>query len=67
MRNTNADEVEVGKPGSLEEELLRQEIPDGVSGGANAVGDVCMAPALVDECILMLRLKRNDSSILRRW
>jgi hypothetical protein len=66
LRNPNADEVEVGKPGSLEDELLRQEVPDGVSRGANAIGDVRVPPALVDECILMLRLERNDSSILRR-
>lgn len=43
LRNTNAEEVEVSHACELEDQLFRNEIPDGVSGSSNCIWDVGVA------------------------
>lgn len=66
LRDTNAEEIKVANARELEEELLRYEIPDGVTRGANVVRYVRMAAPCVNEGRIVLNLQGNAPAILGR-
>src|SRR3569833_2476573 len=49
LRDADAQEVEVAQPGELEQDLLEEEVVDGVARRADRIGDVGVATALIYE------------------
>lgn len=64
MRNANTEKVEISDSRELKEQLLGEEIPQRIPGGADAVGDVRHTPSRIDERLLVLDLERDASTIV---
>lgn len=65
LRHTNADKEHVVQSRALEQQLAREEVPEGIPRGSDGIRNVAMAATLVNEVLFGYSSQRDMSAVFR--